>query len=67
MADDFKMKWDTDLMEGDLEVENGDLAHDGGLETAVLMSLFTDRRARDDDKLLDEEARDKKGWWGDPI
>jgi len=67
MADDFKMKWDTDLMEGDLEVENGDLAHDGGLETAVLMSLFTDRRARDDDKLLDEEARDKKGWWGDLV
>jgi len=67
MPDDFKMVWDTDLMEGDLEVINGDFTHDAGLETAVLMSLFTDRRAEDDDELLDEEARDKRGWWGDLV
>lgn len=67
MADDFKIVWDSDLMEGDLEITTGDLLHDGGLETAVLMSLFTDRRARDDDPLLDQESRDKKGWWGDLV
>jgi len=69
MPDDFKMIWDTDLMEGNLDVLpfGGDLTHDGGIETAVLMSLFTDRRARDDDKLLDIDFRDKKGWWGDLV
>jgi phage gp46-like protein len=67
MPDDLKMIWDSDLMEGDLEVDNGDFTHDGGLETAVIMSLFTDRRARDDDELLDEDLRDKRGWWGDLV
>jgi len=61
------MVWDTDLMTGDLEVSLGDLTHDGGLETAVYLSLFTDRRARDDDVLLDPDNPDKRGWWGDLI
>lgn len=37
---------------------------DDSLETAVIMSLFTDRRAEDDDRLPFGES-DRRGWWGD--
>lgn len=48
----------------DLAIVAGDLAKDDGLRTAVLISLFTDARARDDDALPDVNA-DRRGWWGD--
>ena len=39
------------------------LAGDDGLDTAVILSLFTDARAREDD---DTPAPDDlRGWWGD--
>lgn len=40
------------------------LALDDSLETAIVVSLFTDRRADDTDR-LPFEAADKRGWWGD--
>lgn len=46
-----------------LEVANGDLAGDEGLETAVLISLFTDKRIADDELPTGETS--KRGWWGD--
>lgn len=49
----------------DLKLEGNDLAGDGGLETAVAISLFTDARATDDE-LPDLKIR-KRGWWGDAI
>lgn len=42
----------------------GDLVKDSGLESAVLISLFTDKRASLDDTLPDEESS-RRGWWGD--
>ena len=51
---------------------DGDLATDAGLQTAVLVSLFTDARATEDDVLPSDvpgpvEGRpDRRGWWGDP-
>ncbi len=54
-------------MEGDLSIEDGDLESDDGLETAVIISLFTDRRARDDDELPDPNNPDRRGWWGDLV
>lgn len=47
----------------DIEIKNGDLSGDEGLETAVAISLFTDRRVTDED--LPPGTKDKKGWWGD--
>jgi len=67
MADDLMLTWDTDLMQGDLVIDKGDLQHDGGLESAVRISLFTDRRANDDDELIDPNRDDKRGWWGDLV
>ena len=47
----------------DLEVAAGDFALDQGLDTAVLVSLFTDARAPADAD-LPGEADDRRGWWG---
>ena len=46
----------------DIAIENGDLALDEGLRTAVLLSLFLDRRAEKDD---DFEGDDRRGSWQD--
>lgn len=39
------------------------LTEEDGLETAVVLSLFTDRRAQQDDPLPD--GADRRGWWAD--
>lgn len=41
------------------------LTEDDGLETAVVLSLFTDRRAEDDDRLPEPGDTDRRGWWAD--
>jgi phage gp46-like protein len=41
----------------------GTLATATPLETAILVSLFTDRRAGPDDRLVPGET-DRRGWWG---
>jgi phage gp46-like protein len=54
---------------GDGEIyydEFGDLEKDGGLETAVFISLFSDARASLDDELSDN-TKDRRGWFGDGI
>lgn len=48
----------------DLALEDDDLASDAGLRTAVLLSLFTDRRAEEDDALPAGDD-DRRGWWAD--
>lgn len=48
----------------DAFVRGGDLATDEGLRTAVLLSLFTDRRAEPDDPLPGEDG-DLRGYWAD--
>lgn len=40
------------------------LTEDDGLETAVIISLFTDRRANADDTIPDG-SNDRRGWWAD--
>lgn len=47
----------------DIAIEDGDLVGDDGLETAVAISIFTDRRVTDEE--LPYPQTDKKGWWGD--
>lgn len=48
----------------DLALRNGDLAMDDGLLPAVLVSLFTDRRAAADDRLPTNDG-DRRGSWQD--
>lgn len=40
------------------------LIEDNGLDTAVILSLFTDRRAAVDD-VLPGDSTDRRGWWAD--
>lgn len=61
---DIAIRWDTAA--GDLLVEADDLAVDDGLETAVILSLFCDRRAEPGDQ-LPSATDDLRGWWGDAV
>lgn len=58
---DFALRWDG--TGADLAIEDDDLAEDNGLQTSLFLSLFTDRRATDDQ--LPAELDDRRGWWGD--
>lgn len=49
----------------DLVIEDGDLKADDGLETAVLISLFSDRRVEVDE--LPNTETPNRGWWGDEL
>lgn len=48
----------------DLALDQFALATDDGLETAVILSLFSDARALDDD-MLPLGQTDRRGWWAD--
>ena len=47
---------------GDYEIKNTGLSQDHTLETQVILSLFTDQRASDDDELPDSR-HGRRGWW----
>jgi phage gp46-like protein len=47
----------------DVNLKDGDFESDEGLETAVAIALFSDRRVTDEELPLGQES--KRGWWGD--
>lgn len=55
------------LLDGDIIDLAEALAPDSGLETEAIISLFTDRRAKNNDVLPDPNSIDKRGWWGDLV
>jgi phage gp46-like protein len=61
---DFALKYDAGDKRFDLALEDGDLARDESLQTAVILSLFTDRRALEEDRLPDGSS-DRRGYWAD--
>lgn len=61
---DVAIVWNE--LNGDLRMQGYDLERDAGLRTAVIVSLFTDRRAQDDDPLPGAQD-DRRGWWGDSL
>ncbi len=61
---DLALVWNADAMAADLLLANGQLATDDGMRTAILISLFSDARAADDET-LPEQGGDRRGWWGD--
>lgn len=62
---DIKTIWDVASGRGDWSVTNGDLTSGNDVETAVLISLFTDRQAQPSDIVPDASIgnRDPRGWW----
>ncbi|MEA1063949.1 phage GP46 family protein [Erwinia sp. HR93] len=62
MTTDIAIVWDNGL--GDIVPDGIDMLTDNTLTTAVIISLFTDRRAQDSDELPGTDG-DRRGWWGD--
>jgi phage gp46-like protein len=53
------------LLYADWQFEPPDLLTDEGMDTAVVLSLFTDALASEDDVLPDITEGDRRGWWAD--
>ena len=65
---DIKFFYGTSGAEADILPIQGtaELERDPGLETAVIISLFTDQRAAESDKLPDTLTT-RRGYWGDAL
>lgn len=63
---DIALTFDPALGAFDLALAGPDLLTDDGLDTAILISLYSDRRAGLDDALPDPDES-RRGWWGDGI
>lgn len=64
---DVALQYDPTTRTFDIAVgSNGDLVEDNGLDTAVMLSLYIDRRAEPDDEIPDG-TNDRRGWWGGRI
>jgi len=61
---DIALRYDAMARLFDLALSGGDLATDEGLETAMILSLFTDRRALEADP-LPAGSSDRRGYWAD--
>jgi phage gp46-like protein len=62
---DLALSWSNTYGAADLSLIDFDLASDRGLMTAVILSLFIDRRAQDDDAPPSGDDNDRRGWWAD--
>ena len=62
---DARLVWDDVIGAADLSLAGADFESDDGLETAVILSLFTDRRIPAGD--LPGGETDRRGWWGDAL
>lgn len=65
---DISSVWDVESQHCDYVVSNGSFQSGSDVETAVLISLFTDRLADENDVLPDTRPGypgDRRGWWGD--
>jgi len=62
MTTDITTFYDVEAVHCDWHVVSGDLASGNDLQTAILISLFTDRLANADDEF---DGNDRRGWWGD--
>lgn len=59
---DIALLWNPAKGSADFRFVSGDFVGENGLRTAVLLSLFTDRRAD-----ADENLSDPRGWWADAL
>lgn len=61
---DIALRWNNETQTADILMDGPDLVMDDGMETAVILSLFTDARAAKDDQIPDG-SDDRRGFWGD--
>ena len=65
MTGDIRILWDNTEALGDWALAEGDVETGQDLETACLVSLFTDKLATPDFVPTDGTS-DRRGWWADP-
>ena len=61
----FTYQW-PDQVPADISTNGATIQRDEGLETAVLVSVFSDTRAADSDPLPDK-GDEPRGWWGSDL
>ena len=61
---DIAFRWNSLTQSADIDLVAFDLLSEDGFETAIVISLETDRRASKDD-ILPGGSTDRRGWWGD--
>ena len=54
MSTDIALVWNNALLRADIGIARGDIATDAGLQTAVIISLLSDREAAPGDVLPDD-------------
>lgn len=64
---DLRLVWNEATGSADLAVANNDLESDDTFETAVLLSLFTNARAKPGDVLPAELGTRRGGWWANEL
>ena len=62
---DLLIEYNKELGFWDISVQNGELATTESIETAVLLSLGTDKKVSLEE--LPAEHTDQRGWWGDML
>lgn len=62
---DAALVYDPVTLTFDLAIDGYGLKTESGLRSAVIVSLFTDRRA-ESDNALPSGTTDRRGWWADP-
>lgn len=65
---DIQTVWDVATGRGEYIIQDGSLKAGNDVETAVLISLFSDRIADINDELPDATSNtknDRRGWWAD--
>jgi phage gp46-like protein len=58
----FVYSW-PNTVPADISIDGATIERDQGMETAVLVSVFSDARAADSDPLPDQ-GDEPRGWWG---
>lgn len=64
---DFLTRYSGFLEGADLGLDDYGLATDGGLSTAIILSLFTDARDDEAEQAPAAAGADPRGWWGDLV
>lgn len=64
---DLRIVWDPAAARGDLAMAGPALETGHDLETAVLVSIFTDLTADPGDILRPGDVADPRGWWADSL
>ncbi|PCJ68194.1 MAG: hypothetical protein COA62_15635 [Rhodobiaceae bacterium] len=63
---DIRLLWTPETLSADIVPSYPGLDDSGELESAVAISLFTWRRAKDDDRVDNPNSLlSRQGWWGD--